>query len=174
VHAFIDESQRRATYLLACAQVPDADMANVRRTLRACRLPGQRRLHFVDERDQRRRQLLAVFAQLPIEFVVVAVPLGSRREAEARRLALQAIIGKIADDTDRLIIESRQGRDLEDRRAIATSLKHTRTTLHYAHRQPHDEPGLWLPDGVAWAVGAGGRWLKHLDGATVCIERIDP
>ena len=56
----------------------------------------------------------------------------------------------------------------------ASARKRTRTTLHYAHRQPDDEPGLWLPDGVAWAAGAGRSWLKHLDGAAVCIERIDP
>ena len=175
MHAFIDESRRRGEYLLAWAEVAAADVDAVRRSLRALRLPGQRRLHFVDERDQRRQRLLAAFARLPMRAGVVVSRLGSTHEAGARGDALALILTLLDPDVDRLIIESRRGRDQDDRRAIAAHLRGTPRLrrLHYEHRMPHEDPGLWVPDGIAWAAGAGGRWRMLLDELPVTICRID-
>ena len=173
MHAFIDESRRRGEYLVAVVEVAAGDLGVVRRRLRSFLLPGQRRLHFVDERNQRRQQLLDEFSRLPMRAKVMAVRLGTRPEAEARRVALTTILTDLDPTVDRLIIESRHGRDHQDRRVIATvlhTLQRTRS-LHYDHRLPHEEPGLWLPDGIAWAAGAGGGWSERLDTIPVTISR---
>lgn len=175
VHAFIDESRRRGEYLVAVVEVAAGDLAMVRRRLRSFLLPGQRRLHFVDERTQRRQQLLDEFSRLPIRAQVIAVRVGTPPEAEARRVALTAILSNLDPAVDRLIIESRHGRDHQDRRVIATVLRTLRRPrpLHYDHRLPHEEPGLWLPDGIAWATGAGGAWSKRLEAIPVTISRTE-
>ncbi len=58
----------------------------------------------------------------------------------------------------RLVIESREGLDHRDRHCIAAVLRKASVDLPYVHLPPHTEPGLWWPDAVAWAVGAGGKW----------------
>jgi hypothetical protein len=176
VHAFIDESQRRSAYFVSCVEVAASEIAMVRRRLRACLLPGQRRLHFVDERDHRRQQLLAEFGRQPIRGAVIAVPLGVGSEADARRVALSSILTELAPAVDHLVVESRQGRDRDDRRVIAAELRSLQRDrpLRYDHRQPFEEPGLWLPDGFAWAAGAGREWRQRLEEIGVAITRIGP
>ena len=176
VHAFIDESRRRGVYLVSWVEVAGSDIETVRRRLRACVLPGQRRLYFVNERTQRRQQLLAEFGRLPIRGQVVAVKLGTRGEGDARKVALELILTDLPTDVDHLVIESRRGRDHDDRRVIAATLKQRDRGrgLRYEHRQPYEEPGLWLPDAFAWAAGAGRDWQKRLDQIAVPVTRIGP
>lgn len=61
VHVFVDESRRRSTYLLASVRVMPAHLTAVRKVVRGALLGSQRRIHFVDERVDRRRQLLDLF-----------------------------------------------------------------------------------------------------------------
>ncbi len=59
---------------------------------------------------------------------------------------------------ERLVIESRDSLDRRDRHCIAAVLRKASADLSYVHMLPHNEPGLWWPDAVAWAFGAGGVW----------------
>ena len=146
-----------ATWSRAWSTVAGSDIERVRRRLRACVLSGQRRLHFVNERNQCRQQLLAEFGRRPTRGQVVAVRLGARGGGHARKVALEQILTELHTDVDHPFIESRHGRDSDDRRVFAASLKllDRSRSLRYEHRQPFEEPGLWLPDGFAWAAGAG-------------------
>jgi hypothetical protein len=56
--AFVDESARGPNYHVCVAVVADGDVDGLRRLARSFCLPGQRRWHFVTERDSRRRQIL--------------------------------------------------------------------------------------------------------------------
>lgn len=58
--AFVDESGRGSTYHVAVITVANVDVDGPRRTIRSFCLPGQRRWHFVHERDSRRRQIIDV------------------------------------------------------------------------------------------------------------------
>ena len=120
MHSFIDESRRRGVYLLASVEVAASDVSSLRRRLRSCLLAGQRRLHFVDERDRRRKQLLNEFGRWPLQSRVLVVRLGTRNESEGRRLALESILATLDSRVERLVIESRHGRDNADRRVIAS------------------------------------------------------
>jgi hypothetical protein len=60
-----------------------------------------------------------------------------------------------------LTIESRQD-DSDDR---STILRHRKRqpNLVFDHRDGAAEPMLWVADGVLWSLGAGGRWMRHVE-----------
>jgi hypothetical protein len=144
VHAFVDESRRGGTYLVAVALLDPGELSVVRASLRKLCLPGQRRIHFKDERDSRRREVLA-----RIDFTELGV--------------------------QRLVLESRQGRDKEDERALRDVLgkRPSDAGLTYEHLRPHEDPLLWLPDAIAWCVGAGEDWRRRIQPLLDCVRRID-
>jgi hypothetical protein len=65
----------------------------------------------------------------------------------------------------RLVIESRSGRDEQDRRTIFAALREgdPHATLAYEHMRPHEEPLLWPADAIGWAYSAGGDWRRRAD-----------
>lgn len=44
----------------------------------------------------------------------------------------------------------------------------------YEHLAPHEEPLLWVADGVAWAWGAGTDWRRRVAPLLADVRRIDP
>lgn len=70
LHAFVDESTRRFDYLICAATLSVRDLGSSRTTLRNLRARGQRRLHFADESDPRRRKILSAMAELETETVL--------------------------------------------------------------------------------------------------------
>lgn len=170
-HVFIDESRRGDRYVLGVALVEDTDLRQTRRTVASARLPGQRRVHFVDERDARRARLLAAWLSLPVQCWVVEArvrPHGG--EPGARVACLQAIVRALGSGGRFvLVIESRAGRDDADARTLAPWMGPDR---RFIHRRAHEEPLLWIPDGIAWSWGAGTAFRKRLDRAGVRPIRI--
>lgn len=161
MHAFVDESYRNR-YVLACVVVAPENLRATRAELRRMLLPGQRRLHFHHESPRRRRELLGRLAKLDVTARVY--------ELRAReRTARPALLALLVNDLDslgvtQLVFESRQGLDHLDRQVIAAAQRqgHAPATMSYEHKLPHEEPLLWLPDAVAWAVGAGNPWRERL------------
>ncbi|MFI9505998.1 hypothetical protein [Nocardia sp. NPDC052566] len=157
IHAFVDESIRRDRYLLCAALIPAAHLQRARAVVRGLCLPGQRRWHFAKEPDQRRRHILGAMAQCGD--VRVAIAIGAGVEVRARDECMARLVSHLIDlKAERLVIESRQSLDHRDRHCIAAVLRKASVDLPYAHVPPHCEPGLWWPDAVAWAYGAGGSW----------------
>lgn len=173
MHVFVDESRRRSMYLLASVRVRPAHLATVRRVVRGSLLGSQRRIHFVDERAGRRRQLLDVFCGLPIEAVAYrTVPAPTRREPETRSGLLVAIIDDIVGrGATRLVIEGRAGRDQLDRRVIRQRLfSYADSPLTYEHLLPVEDPILWVADAFAWVAGAGGDWADRCGDALRVVD----
>jgi hypothetical protein len=67
VHAFVDESRRNSTYYVAAAIVVPAQLTQTRKAMRSLLLPGQREIHFHQEKSPRRRAIADIVARLPIE-----------------------------------------------------------------------------------------------------------
>lgn len=162
-HLFVDESRRGGTYLLAAVAVPTGALAEVRAVVRSAVLPRQRRVHFVDEKDARRKQLIAAWLELRAQCgVYVVTNNGRRTEDEARDACLTALVtAALRGEVARLVIESREGRDHMDRRLIRGLLGRG-STMTYEHMRPHEEPLLWFADGVGWCWGAGGTYRQTL------------
>lgn len=159
--AFIDESARGRDYYLVAAVVAHGDVDALRRLSRSFCMPGQRRWHFVNERESRRRQILE--SLVATNQVQVGIALGSGRDALVRAEGLRRIAGMLLDcEVTRLLIESREGRDHLDREILIEELRGHQTPFDYAHLPPHAEPLLWVADAFAWCASAGGVWRSRI------------
>jgi hypothetical protein len=161
-HAFGDESCRGGTYRLAVVLVRVAELAKARGLLRAELLRGQRSIHFTDEKDPRRRRLLAVFGRVASgveHYPAGLAEFGSAEEARAELLRALAVDLAKAGVT-RLVLESRGSRDHRDRLVLRAVLG-ADPPLAYEHMHKYEEPLLWLADGFAWAEGRGGAWAER-------------
>jgi hypothetical protein len=87
--------------------------------------------------------------------------------------ALAAIVQSLQEqDLPRLTIEIRQD-DRDDRRTIAKS-RWSEPPLVFDHRRGAREPLLWIADAVAWAYGAGGRWLPLVEPLVDDVTELRP
>lgn len=165
VHAFVDESRRGSRYTVAAAIAEPGNLRLMRRDLRALLRPGQRELHFNNEKDPRRRILADAIARLPVE-----VRLYSRCIDRYVEPARQACIDRVACDllargAHRLVLDSREQLDVKDEATIRAAItRHPHTTrLAYEHVESAREAVLWVADATAWCVGAGGHWRRRID-----------
>ncbi|MGH7870371.1 MAG: hypothetical protein ACREP9_22690 [Candidatus Dormibacteraceae bacterium] len=162
VHVFIDESERGA-YLVGAALILPQDLVSLRRTLRALVLPRERTIHFNNESPSRKKQLLARFtATGAIRGRIYTAQHPAR--SEARKACMTALLQDLAaGDCRRLVIESREGRDKQDRQVIVDQQRQRQglREMAYDHMRPYEEPLLWIADGLAWGYGAGGDWRSR-------------
>lgn len=162
-HAFVDES-KRGGYIVVAAIVVPGDLDSARRALRGLLLPGQSALHFKNERDGRRRQLLSGMCGLPVEALVYVS--GAKGQVEARRACLEAVVSDVVGEcAERLVLELSEGDVAADRRTLFEAVrKHggPEAPLRYDHLRAPAEPLLWVPDAVAWAWSHGGPWRDRV------------
>ena len=165
VHAFADESRRGSLYTLAVAIAEPPNLRLLRRELHGLLLPGQREVHFTQEKAPRRRELADAMARLPVE-VWIYNRTCERHDEPAR----QTCIGRLTQDlldrrAHRLVIDSRSHRDVNDEATIHRTIGHGHahsTPLVYEHLNSTSEALLWIADGAAWCHGAGGSWRKRV------------
>jgi hypothetical protein len=74
--AFVEESMSDGArdsraYILGATICQTADLSTVRQEIAGLRLQGQRKVHWREESDKRRRQIVELIARLPLEHVVV-------------------------------------------------------------------------------------------------------
>src|SRR5206468_2749532 len=169
-HAFADEYKERC-YLVAAAIFPSADLARARRTIGRLVLPGQRRIHFANERDSRRRQIVNVIVDLAPEVIIYDA--SAHRGDHARRAACltQAVADLIKRQAELFVLE-RDDTSLEgDKRLLYRELRAAEQgdNLRYRHLRAHEEPLLAVPDAMAWCWAKGSHWQI---GRASCRERV--
>lgn len=158
--AYLDESHR-SRYLVCATLVDSADLATARALALSLRMPGQHRWHFKSESDRRRKAILSELASCGLLCGLVYT--SRDRETRARADCLTALVPDLIEHgVTRLTLESRQGRDDEDRAVLYEALRKAGAELPYEHLRPVAEPALWWPDAVAWAYGAGGDWRRRI------------
>jgi len=101
IHVFVDETKSRGL-LMAAARCAADEVAVNRKALRGLLLPGQERLHFNNETDARRKQILRVIADF---HMLVDIYRAERETLGNRRRLLEAIVRDSAGEADRLVIE---------------------------------------------------------------------
>ena len=174
VQAFVDESKRRGIYLVCAVLIDPKELAHTRASLRAMRLPQQRRLHFSKESSQRRQFLLEEVARLPVRAWVYS---STAKEPYARQEIMAALLNELsAVDCERLIIERREaGQDARESAQIAAASRggQVPAEMSYDHLSGHEEPLLWVADAVAWAYGAGGQWRRRSAKLIECALSVD-
>jgi hypothetical protein len=164
LHAYADESERPARYLMSCLVVAPAEVPRLREATRRLLLPGQRRLHFHSESDHRQRRLASELVHFEADVTVfICRSTHGRRGREARASCLTAIVDHLQETGSdvMLTLESRHEQDREDHPVI-WSARRRHPLLDYQHVRGGEEPMLWLADAFAWLVGAGGAWQRRI------------
>jgi hypothetical protein len=160
VMAYLDESQR-SRYLVCATLVDSGDLSTVHALAQSLRMPGQHRWHFKSESDRRRKTILSALASCGR--VRGLVYTSRAPETLARAGCLTALVPDLIEHgVSQLTLESRAGRDDEDRPVLYEALRKAGAGMPYQHRRPVAEPALWWPDAVAWAYGAGGDWRRRI------------
>ncbi|GAT66021.1 hypothetical protein PS9374_01665 [Planomonospora sphaerica] len=180
--AYVDESMRVSSglYLMAAVLVPPTCAEGYRAVLRGLLLRNQRRLHWRDEKDKRRVQLVeAIGALRPCGIVVIGTGLDRGRQERARRKCMERLLWELSNrDIGEVVFESRGPQlDASDRKMI--DIMRIRSMLpdriRAAWRNPIADPLVWMPDIVAGAASLaeiGEESLVKALGRGVLIERI--
>jgi hypothetical protein len=172
-HTFVDESERGGSVVVVAVVVP-ADLDGARRALLGLLLPGQSALHFKNERDGRRKQLLTAIGGCPVEALVYVSE--AKSQVEARRDCLAAVVDDVAGEgTARLVLELPDGDLIADRRTLYDAVRKqsgTGALLRYDHLRAPAEPLLWVPDAVAWAWSHGGQWRDRVASLIAGVRQV--
>ncbi|MFI7052171.1 hypothetical protein ACWDOR_15575 [Streptosporangium canum] len=179
--AYVDESMRVSSglYLMAAVLVPPTYAEMCRTVLRGLLLRRQRRLHWRDENDKRRVQLIdAVGALRPCGIVIVGTGLDRARQERARRKCMERLLWELGQRyVGDVIFERRHSElDIRDKEMVeALRGRHAMAPqLRVSWEAPDEEPLLWLPDIVAGAASLAEvgeeSYLKAL-GCGLGVER---
>lgn len=167
--AYIDESQRDGFYALAALAVPHGAVENARRLIKTVSVSGgRRRRHFVKEEDRDRKQMLAVFRDLPgassvcVSTTHRSVPRLPRQPHDRARRHL------LSGGLDRIILDNVTDSQQRGDRQVLARVVHG-TGVSYSFELPRSgELMLWVPDAVAWCSGRAG-WRSELTGLVITI-----
>ena len=162
-HAFVDESKRHGL-LVAAAVVQPRDLAPARTALRRLCLPGQSRLHFTKERDDRRRQILTAIVELGVVIDLYDAT-GVRDQQQARAACLRALVQDLAAaGAQRLVLEQDDSLVRSDQAVLYTAVRAAgaQEQLTYEHVPARSEPLLWIADAAAWCWSRGTPWPGRL------------
>ncbi|MFI9811119.1 DUF3800 domain-containing protein [Saccharothrix variisporea] len=175
VHAFVDESRRQDTYYLAAAIIHPRQLRQTRSVLRGLLFPGQRELHFAKETPSRRKLIVSTLCELGVEVDIYAANCRKGEERARRECLTRLTAGLVQRDALRLVLDSREGRDVHDRETIVRVLRKADpdTPFSYEHFESAGEPLLWLADIVAWCHGAGGDWARRIRPVVGDLIRLD-
>ncbi|NRQ30575.1 hypothetical protein HII36_01770 [Nonomuraea sp. NN258] len=146
--AYVDESMRiqQGLYLMAAVLVAPARAEAHRAALRSLLLRRQPRLHWRDENDKRRAQLVEALAGLRLRgIVLVGTGLDRKRQERARRKVMECLLWELGNRHVReVVFEQRDRRlDAQDHDMIVTLKgRHAITSrLQVAWRSPCAECG---------------------------------
>ncbi len=170
---FVDESKTKG-YTMVAAIVARGDVAALRRDVRSLVLPGQRRIHFTKERDDRKRLVLSRFVDLGVQAHVLHCM--AKTEAESREACLAGLVALAsAGGHDQIVIERDESIEGSDRRVLFREVAQLGLTgtLAYAHESPHHEPLLWIADAVAWSFTKGGDWRRRIESIVVATQEVE-
>ena len=163
--AYADESilsfSSYQDYLMCATILDHSDLEALRNELRPLLLPGQIKLHWTDEGDKRRRQVVQLISRLEsFQLIIVNRSEISPKTERYRRKCLETLYSELADmKIMDLILESRQEsqnrKDIEHIVALQASGRFR--GIKVSHSRGGDDPLLWIPDVVLGAFNARHR-----------------
>ncbi|WP_053206261.1 hypothetical protein [Jiangella muralis] len=166
LHAFVDESFS-GDYVVVAALVPAGKVNAARAALRAVLRPGQRRIHFKDERPPRKDRVLSVIDHLEVTATVYV----TTNERKARGVCLERMVPDLAAaGVSRLVLERDESLARFDRQVLARLAREYCPDLVYEHQRAHSDLLLCVPDAIAWCWAKGGHWRDRVAGCTTEIR----
>ncbi|MCW2093426.1 UNVERIFIED_ORG: hypothetical protein M2328_006779 [Rhodococcus erythropolis] len=160
MHAFIDESGRKGSFMMCAATVTNGDVTSLKGELNRIRPKGSSRIHMKNVGKDAGRIVKAV-AELDAHSYLFVVKKKCATRV-ARDMALTGTFTRLQElGTTRAVIES-CSQDSEDRRVIRSVLGGS-PTMEYIHEPAGSgNPLLWIPDVHAWAWGRGGTFKSDI------------
>jgi hypothetical protein len=158
----VDESKRK-DYILCAVEIDMALAPAARVALNRLRLKGQRSIHFVDERETRKRQIIDQY--LKEDFNAICFVVQGIVESHARRICLEALVESL-NPFERyvLVLDRDETREHSDRLTLSKRLRLLGLTdrVNFVHSEPHQEKLLWIPDAIGWCYARGGVWRSRV------------
>ncbi|WP_157517489.1 hypothetical protein [Micromonospora rifamycinica] len=155
----MDETKERG-FLLVAATLDTSYLTAARATVGRLVFRGQRSIHFCKERDERRRQILRAFRDLPVEIVIYDAT-AYRNVKRARDACLRGLVSDAAKAAaERLVLDLDESCLGSDRSLLGRELGAVGMAgrLRYDHLDAHADHLLAIPDAVAWSWAKGGQW----------------
>jgi len=163
LQAFIDESRRNERYLLAVAIIHPRDLTRLRKLLRSLLLPGQKEVHFHNEKNDRRKIVLSRLVACGPLVHVYQRTCASGEERARQECLVAVVVDLTALGVARMVLDTRRERDWHDKQTIRAVLgKDAKESFIYEHVVSSQEQLLWIVDVVAWCYGAGGEWRRRV------------
>lgn len=183
--AFVDESMRVSPagglYLVTAAVVVSRDRSAVEHRLRTATGQRRHRIHWRNESEGVRFNVLDSMASQPMRGLSAVVePAAPRRQERARSQAWWSLVWHLVQaEVTELVIEARQEQlNRRDRLTIATIQRAgIGRNLRYRFGLPSEEPALWAADALAGAIGvhlATGdcRYVERLPAHLTELHRV--
>jgi len=143
--------------------------------VRSLVLPGQRRIHFTKERDERKRLILSKLIALGVRVQVFHC--AAKRAVDGREVCLAALVAHAAEQKCfRIVFERDESIEHADRKFLYGEVRKRglADVLKYDFKAPHDEPLLWIPDAIAWSHVKGGDWKRRIKLLVGGVEELAP
>jgi len=148
----------------------DAEVEGAKEAMRKLLLRGQRKVHWKDESDERRDQIVETIVGIDVQHLVVVRNAQQGEPSERRRhKCLERLLPEPEQrSVSRIVMESRGGadnnRDLQFLQDLRAS-RRVSTRLRRYHARGKEEPLLWLPDAICGAV------VKHRTGEPRSLKK---
>jgi hypothetical protein len=163
--AHVDESESDqgadpGTYILAATVLALSSHEEARSSIRTLLVPGQRKLHWYDDRGEpRRRKIVEAIAQLECQHIVVVKSGDPAVHPERRRrLCMKQLLWELEQlGVRHACLEARERKQNARDRQLLDQLRASRQVtaeLRMDHVPGPEEPLLWIPDAVAGAIVA--------------------
>lgn len=165
----IDETKAKG-YVLVAVACPDSRVREIRATVSALVMPGQRSLHMKSEGMARRKKIADAIALLTVDVWVLDASGGSGKEHERRARALNSLLDEVSGAAARFVFDRDTTMERFDRRLMSAVPSHVRPT--HVHHNRHEEPLLALPDVIAWCWARGGEWRRRLDRLAIRVIEV--
>ena len=158
----VDESKRK-DYILCAVEIDMSIAPAARVAVNRLRLKGQRSIHFVDEKEDRKRQVIDQYLKEDLNAICFVVQ--GRVESHARRICLETLVESL-NPLERyvLVLDRDETREHSDRLTLSKRLRLLGLTdrVNFVHSEPHQEKLLWIPDAIGWCYARGGVWRSRV------------
>lgn len=163
VTGFVDESIRGQRYLISCVLIETRNLSDIRVRMKEIAGTG-RRIHFHQESDRVRIQILDVISHLPIDAFVIEIQLRHGINVRMAREKCISFLVKHLQSNDlatRIVLE-----DFSDYQSDIRIIQSARSSAHrlaFEHRDGNSCPELWIADAVVWTSGLSPKWKQRIN-----------
>ncbi len=166
---YVDESKAKA-YLLAAVMVPSGNLTKFRRIMKSFLMPGQGHIHFVNEKDSRRKQILQALDELGVQARIYRV--AGLNPIVARAVCIEALMDDLVElQVTSLNFELEESAKNSDVILLRQGLERRglRAVTEYKHLGKSAEPILWIADAIAWSYARGGDFRRR---SLILVENV--